>query len=69
MDLIEAGEFWEFIASQIVFVFDRMRNIYIMFPDGGHSLFELFVSIAVISSVLSLLGFASSRDDVSDDDN
>lgn len=69
MNLIEAGEFWEFIASQLASVFDRMRNIYIMFPDGAHSLFELFVSIAVISSVLSLLGFASSKDDVSDDDN
>lgn len=69
MDLIEAGEFWGFIASQLAFVFDRMKNIYIMFPDGAHSLFELFVSIAVISSVLSLLGFASSKDDVSDDDN
>ena len=69
MDLIEAGQFWDFLSTQIVFVFDRMKDTYIMFPDGAHSVLELAVSVAVVSAVLTLLGFATSKDDSADDDN
>lgn len=69
MDLIEAGQFWDFLSTEIFSVFDRMKDTYIMFPDGAHSVFELVVSVAVVSAVLSLLGFATSKDDSADDDN
>lgn len=69
MDLIEAGKFWSDLATEIATVFDCMKDTYIMFPDGAHSVFELTVSVAVVSAVLSLLGFATSRDDSADDDN
>lgn len=69
MDLIQAGQFWDFLSTEIATVFDRMKDTYIMFPDGAHSVWQLAVSGAVVSSVLTLLGFATSRDDSSDDDN
>lgn len=69
MDLIQAGQFWDFLSTEIVTVFDRMKDTYIMFPDGAHSVWELTVSGAVVSAVLTLLGFAMSKDDIFDDDN
>lgn len=69
MNLIEAGKFWSDLATEIATVFDRMKDTYIMFPDGAHSVWELAVSASVASAVLTLLGFATSKDDSSDDDN
>lgn len=69
MDLIQAGQFWDFLSTEIATVFDRMKDTYIMFPDGAHSVWELAVSGAVASAVLTLLGFSTSKDDISDDDN